>query len=377
MEKEKLEIVLMRVLETPDNLVVHYRYQVGDLRMWIGQDRESGDIYSIGLVDYAGKFKDFELSISLHKDEVTQGGWPDSFEVRPKSYGMATGNARDFAERLKEACDMLDTIEAFLQTSKHYELYAEKHGIEIPKGQELEGADGGFPTLEEIRRDYRELMGIIGDVRTVAQAWEVAEKYGLQVRIKGAGADIESLHIRAYGCLRSIYHALDGGAPEFDVWSNGWNCIILPDITEDDLTEENYRDWIEMDFKPVGDEMISRKFLLGEIQEYFERKGAEWVGDLDEDCKRAWGIVQNFRQEDGDLVSRDRLVDALQCAFGCDLAYLGRDLQFFQDAIVGVPAASKGDLDALISDAERKCSAENKGLDNGKLTLDNGQLMCK
>lgn len=378
MSNQKLDAVLDVEKESANyDHEMFYRYRVGDFKLWFSQDQENGNIYSVGFVEDGDRLKDFELRISAN-EYGRDGYYPNKFEIRPRSYGMATGDAREFMAKMEQACRVLDAVEAFFKNSKHYALYAEKHGIEVPKGQELARVNGDFPTLEEIRRDYRELMGIIGDVKTIAQAREVAEKYGIQVEINACqidnfeqysfDSDIEFISYSAYGCLRDIYDYLYvDRVIKFDVQNNVLGYHFPFEITEDDLTEENYRAWVDSARKQAGlgveekraeipDEVISRKGLLAEIQAHF---GCDSQG-LDEDCRSVWSVIENYDLQSGDLISRNDLLNAVQDVVGCDLAYYGRDLQFFQDAIVGVPAASKGNLDALISDAEQKYSGMNK-----------------
>lgn len=113
---------------------------------------------------------------------------------------------------------------------------------------------GDFPTMEEIKRDYNELMDIIKDVRTIEQAREMENK-GFFVEINGVSIDeyvngdginegkiddnIEWIRYEVYGCLSYIYDRLDGKI-WFDVWSEYCQYEFITDITIDKLTEELY-----------------------------------------------------------------------------------------------------------------------------------------
>ncbi len=113
---------------------------------------------------------------------------------------------------------------------------------------------GDFPTIEEIKRDYNELMGIIKDVRTIEQAREM-ERKGFIVEINGVTIDeyingegynegktdenIEWIRYEVYGCLSYIYDRFDG-KPMFDVFSMYCYDEFIRDITIDELTEELY-----------------------------------------------------------------------------------------------------------------------------------------
>lgn len=113
---------------------------------------------------------------------------------------------------------------------------------------------GDFPTIEEIKRDYNELMEIIKDVRTIEQAREM-ERKGFIVEINGVTIDeyingegynegktdenIEWIRYEVYGCLSYIYDRFDG-KPMFDVFSMYCYDEFIRDITIDELTEKLY-----------------------------------------------------------------------------------------------------------------------------------------
>lgn len=111
---------------------------------------------------------------------------------------------------------------------------------------------GYYPTMEEIKRDYNELMEIIKDVKTIEQAIEIRDTYKIWVEIngvsideyvnrkKGTNEDIEWIRYENYGCLSYIYDWFNG-KPIFDVWSNGLEYEFITDITIDNLTEELYK----------------------------------------------------------------------------------------------------------------------------------------
>ena len=123
---------------------------------------------------------------------------------------------------------------------------------------------GDFPTLEEIKRDYYELMDIIKGVKTIDQAREIEEKHGIPVEIngvsidefvnglktingradgRGTDANIQWIRYEAYGCLSYVYDWF-GAAPTFDVWSNAADNDFVTDIHFYDLTPANYAQWV-------------------------------------------------------------------------------------------------------------------------------------
>lgn len=118
----------------------------------------------------------------------------------------------------------------------------------------VEYSYGDFPTMEEIKRDYNELVEIIKDVKTVEQAKEVEAK-GFTVEINGMSIDefltpdsngyvctdkdIEWIRYENYGCLSYIYQYNDGTI-FFDVWSELCEYDFISNITIDKLREELY-----------------------------------------------------------------------------------------------------------------------------------------
>lgn len=305
MENNDLAIVLEVEKESSNAIdlnAIFYRYAVGDFKLWFSQDKDSGNIYSVGLREEGRELEDFEINVYCNeegREEKHVGYYPNDFAVRPRSYPMATDEAREFMVKMEKACRVLDVVKDFFNSGKHFALYAKAHDLAYVKVS-AQSLHGDYVIFEELYR-------------------EDDQKRALDI-FKRKNPMYKDCHLSAelVGAIR------------------------------DNLSR-------------VEDELISRKFLLGEIQEYFERKGATWVGELDEDCKRTWEIVEHFRQEDGDLVSREGLLDAVLSEFGCDLAYFGRDLQFFQDAIMGIPAVSEVKVDTLISDAVNRSETENKG----------------
>lgn len=114
---------------------------------------------------------------------------------------------------------------------------------------------GDFPTMEEIKRDYNELMEIIKDVKTIEQVKQLDEEKKFTIEINGMSIgefltpdsngcvctdkDIEWIRYEVYGCLSYIYQRTDGEI-WFDVWSNLLYDEFIRDITIDRLTEDLY-----------------------------------------------------------------------------------------------------------------------------------------
>lgn len=110
--------------------------------------------------------------------------------------------------------------------------------------------DYDFPTLEEVKKDYEELMEIIKDIRTIEQVRSLDMPYKFTIEVNGmsidefvkgngSNSDIEWLRYEAYGCLAYIYDRFDG-KPVFDIYSKQGDCEFITDITIDKLTPELY-----------------------------------------------------------------------------------------------------------------------------------------
>lgn len=128
MGKNKLEVVLEVEKESPyrEN-EMFYRYLVGEFKLWFSQ-ADDGNIYTVGFMENGDALKDFELHI--YADEDKRGGYyPNVFQIRPRSYPMATMDAWDYMANMKKACRVLDTVEEFFATSKHHELYVKHHPL--------------------------------------------------------------------------------------------------------------------------------------------------------------------------------------------------------------------------------------------------------
>lgn len=275
-----------------------YRYAIGDFKLWFSQDMDSGNIYSVGLREDGSELADFELRV--YANEEGRGGYfPNDFVIRPRSQPMSTDDARAFMRKFEKACMVLDAVEAFFESSKHYALYAKCHRIGEKSIKVEAFKDTGGAAL------YSQVY----PVRSQADALTI----------------FKAQHPEYKGCI-----------------------LVAEDVYDIDAPTEIKKE----------DEMISREAVMGDILAYFGRNNRTW-DSLSEDCKRAWNVIEGYASSDGDLVSREGLLDAVLDQFGCDLAYLGADLQFMQEAIQCIPAASDNLVVELISDAKSRSGARN------------------
>ena len=115
---------------------------------------------------------------------------------------------------------------------------------------------GDFPTLEEIRSDYNELVAMVGNPFTVAavELLQVAHP-SLFLEVNGDPADeyiarggtdsgIDWVRVDSFGCLDYIYFFRNGRV-WFDVWSNWLYDDFIIDTTAERLTAEVYAQAVE------------------------------------------------------------------------------------------------------------------------------------
>ena len=116
----------------------------------------------------------------------------------------------------------------------------------------MEKLEQGFPTMEEIKRDYNELMELIKNIETIEQLKELDKFLDITINDDSIEKfskyysfnDIEFIRYEWYGCLSYIYQRANGEI-WFDVWSDYCGYEFIQDITIDKLTEELYEKSIE------------------------------------------------------------------------------------------------------------------------------------
>lgn len=128
---------------------------------------------------------------------------------------------------------------------------------------------GKYPTLDEIIRDYQELISIVGNVSTIAQAEQLNQKMAVRINSmyledfarEHTDADISYICYEEYGCLVSIYSYINHGAVDFivfDVWSNERKeaFILGSSIENVQANYDNYLMWA-MEIKPDEETKIT------------------------------------------------------------------------------------------------------------------------
>ena len=113
----------------------------------------------------------------------------------------------------------------------------------------------GFPTFEQIKQDYDELIAIVGEIKTIEQIQELVKSdYGFslcEIEINGYGVDewletggtnsaIEWIRYDNFGCLSYIYIDTNGYEPMFDVYSEYCDYEFIDCMNMSRLTEDRY-----------------------------------------------------------------------------------------------------------------------------------------
>lgn len=157
------------------------------------------------------------------------------------------------------ASELLDVSEDRLLEMLQEEKSSLDEKIAIANKQKGEISFAGYPSLEKIKSDYKELMEMIKGVRTVEAAKAFSENSSIEVEINGVSIDrflldggtdqnIEWIRYEEFGCLSYVYDRFDG-KPMFDVSVDDDFYEFITDIRIDDLTEENYKKWVNEDRK--------------------------------------------------------------------------------------------------------------------------------
>ena len=108
-----------------------------------------------------------------------------------------------------------------------------------------------LPSLEEIRADYKSFRELTKDVKTLEDLKKLRHQFVIEINgvsiseFEEMPTEIEWVRYDGYGCLEDIYDYFDG-KPKFQI-----NCkehdelryLVIGAITEDDVTEENYKRW--------------------------------------------------------------------------------------------------------------------------------------
>ena len=301
MSRNDLKVVLEIEKKSPsDENGMFYRYAIGNFKLWFSQDMETGNIYSVGFKENGDALKDFELHIFA--DEDKQGGYyPNQFLIRPRSYPMTTQDAWEFMQNLKKACRVLDAVEEFFASSRHYALYAEHHfaGEKSIKVEAFPGKGGDAV--------YSQVYPVQGQDEALKMFREEHPEYK--------------------GCILTAEYVYSEHAPAVE---------------------------------KKEDKLISREALMDDILAHLGRSCQRW-DSLSADWKNAWSVIVNYRLEDGDLVSREGLLNAVLGEMGCDGAYLGAEWQLLQEAIRFAPAAERPLEEKLADAQERSAGAEHSG----------------
>lgn len=168
---------------------------------------------------------------------------------------------------------------------------------------------GDYPTLEEIRKDYYELMEIIKNVNSVAQAKEL-EKQGFIIEINGdtintfiqegkTDEQIDWIRYESYGCLTYIYKYADGRVL-FDVWCIKHYDEFIWDTKIEDITEDMYNRAVsdanlEQENCDTGEEKDNKPSGGTDMKQFIKINGTEVPVEIEVDMSHKEDqIIENF-----------------------------------------------------------------------------------
>ena len=187
------------------------------------------------------------------------------------------------ANRIAE--EVVDSLSEFITGETENEIIQsalkENGYCSVPVDERNEDCYGDYPTLEEIKRDYEELISMVGNVTTIEQLREWKKKFVIIVNNEEFDTfleypfktDITSILYEEYGCLSNIYVSIKNGMIDnivFDVWSNKeeqssekLSGNFIKETSIDKVTED-----YERYFNPVPPERTEDKKVLTEQEAY-------------------------------------------------------------------------------------------------------------
>ena len=115
---------------------------------------------------------------------------------------------------------------------------------------------GCYPKLEEVKKDYFELISIAKNITTIAEIEKLPNFIEVEVngvslqefKQKYSDKDIEWIRYESYGSLSYVYIRINNGVADkyiqFDVWSNWLDDDFITDTCIEDL-EKEYTSYFE------------------------------------------------------------------------------------------------------------------------------------
>lgn len=161
-----------------------YRYAIADFKLWFAQNIENGNIYSVGFRQNADVLMDFELNV--YANEEKRGGYyPNEFTMRGRSSAMSTDDARKYMRDMEKACAILDKVEEFFKTSKHFAIYSAARGektVDVELAARLNDfyKDYDYYDYADKAADFE--AGVISDL--VMQLYDFKAANGILVALK-------------------------------------------------------------------------------------------------------------------------------------------------------------------------------------------------
>ena len=106
-----------------------YRYLIGDFELRFTQDKRNGSVSNLALRAQGEELDCF--AIEVHEDEVAwRVFYPTEFRVRTIAFPRTPEDVHEHLQDWKKSLLLVEKLEEFFKTSKHYELFCKHNSIE-------------------------------------------------------------------------------------------------------------------------------------------------------------------------------------------------------------------------------------------------------
>lgn len=219
---------------------------------------------------YTGK----KVTLTMEEMQVISTIYRSIIEAEyiAENYFVSDEQANRIAEEVVES--MSEFITGETENEIIQSVLRENGYCSVPVDERMDNCYGDYPTLDEIKRDYKELMSMVKEVTTIEQLKGMKNnKFGIKVNGIALGDflnyhinDITSIRYREYGCLVDICVYIKDEKVDhvtFDVWSNKEVDVFICG-TSIDKVEDDYEKY----FNPVPPERTEDKKILTEQEAY-------------------------------------------------------------------------------------------------------------
>lgn len=97
-----------------------------------------------------------------------------------------------------------------------------------------------FPSIDDIKKDYNEVIKIIKGNKDEKSIEAINKEYGIDYMLYHNDADLCAVNYSNYGNLRNIFYNLKNDEVRFDVWLDEIDDNFIGEIAIEELTQEEY-----------------------------------------------------------------------------------------------------------------------------------------